>query len=160
MAASNKKNKKVKTVEFVNKKASFLYKLTDTFEAGIMLGGTEIKAIRSGHVNLTDAYCFFQKGELFVKSLYIKEYDYGTYFNHEPRRDRKLLLKRRELKKLERKIREKGFTIVPLRLYLSERGFAKLEIALAQGKRSFDKRNTIKEKDQRRDMDRIKKIRL
>lgn len=152
--------KKRKEIEFSNKKASFLYHITDTYEAGIVLRGTEIKAIRNGHVNLSDSYCFFHKNELFVKSLYIKEYDYGNLFNHEPRRDRKLLLKRRELKKLDRKIREKGFTIVPLRLYLSERGHAKLEIGLAQGKRSFDKRNTIKENDQRRDLDRIKKIRL
>ena len=151
------KPKKPKKIEFVNRKAKFEYHFLDTYEAGLKLQGTEIKAIRTGDVNLSDAYCTFRKGELWVKSLYIKEYLYGTYANHESRQDRKLLLKRQELRKLERKVKEKGFTIIPYRLYLNERGFAKLEIQLAQGKKAYDKRESIKRKDQKRDLDRVKK---
>ena len=149
--------KKKKELEFINRKAAHEYFLTDSFEAGIMLQGTEIKSIRQGHVNLRDAYCLFKKGELYIHNLYIKEYDFGTYDNHEPRRVRKLLLKKQELKKMEKKVKERGMTIVPYRMYLSERGFAKLEISLSQGKKSRDKRNTIKEKDMKRDLDRMKK---
>ena len=152
--------KKKKQIEFVNRKASFEYQFIDKYEAGIVLQGTEIKSIRNGAVNLKDSYCFFQKGELFVKSLFIGEYKYGTYANHETRRTRKLLLKKQELKKLEKKVKERGFTIVPYRLYISERGLAKLEIALAQGKRSYDKRESIKERDNKRDLDRLKKIKI
>ena len=155
--AKQKKLKKPKNIEFKNRKAKFEYHFIDVYEAGLKLQGTEIKAIRTGDVNLSDAYCTFKKGELWVKSLYIKEYIYGTYANHESRQDRKLLLKRRELSKLEKKVKEKGFTIIPYRLYLNERGFAKLEIALAQGKKAYDKRDSIKAKDQKRDLDRIKK---
>ena len=151
------KTKKPKKIEFVNRKAKFEYHFIDTFEAGLKLQGTEIKAIRTGDVNMSDAYCTFRKGELWVKSLYIKEYIYGTYANHESRQDRKLLLKRRELNKLEKKVKAKGFTIIPYRLYLNERGFAKLEIQLAQGKKAYDKRESIKQKDQKRDLDRVKK---
>lgn len=158
--ATKTKKKKSKELEFVNRKATYEYHFIDTYEAGIVLQGTEIKSIRGGLVNLKDAYCLFRKGELYVKSLFIGEYKFGTYFNHETRRDRKLLLRRSELKKLERKVKERGFTIVPYRLYLSERGFAKLEIALAQGKQGHDKRNSIKERDNKRDMQRLKKIRL
>lgn len=131
----------------------------DQFEAGIELTGTEIKSIRRGSADLRDAYCFFKKGELFVKNLYIAEYDWGNQFNHETRRVRKLLLRKAELRKLEKKIKERGFTIVPYRLYLNDRGFAKLEIALAQGKKTHDKRTTIKEREGKRDLDRIKKTR-
>ncbi|MBR9921877.1 MAG: SsrA-binding protein SmpB [Bacteroidetes bacterium] len=151
------KKKKKREIEIVNRKARFQYHFLDTLEVGMVLTGTEIKSIRDGNVNLSDAYCTFRKGELYVRSLYIKEYKYGNVTNHEPRRTRKLLLKRSELKKLERKVKEKGFTIVPYRLYLSDRGFAKLEIALAQGKKSFDKRDSIKEKDQKRDLARQRK---
>ena len=151
------KQKKPKKIEFVNRKAKFEYHFLDKYEAGLKLQGTEIKAIRTGDVNMSDAYCTFRKGELWVKSLYIKEYIYGTHANHESRQDRKLLLKRQELRKLERKVKEKGFTIIPYRLYLNERGFAKLEIQLAQGKKSYDKRESIKRKDQKRDLDRVKK---
>ena len=154
------KDKKDKKIEFINRKAAYEFHFLDEFEAGIVLTGTEIKSIRAGEVNLKDAYCIIRKGELFVKSLFIGEYKYGTYNNHDTRRLRKLLLHRRELKKLERKVKERGFTIVPYRLYLSERGLAKLEIKLAQGKKSFDKRNTIKERDSKRDLARLKKIRL
>ncbi|MCB0621042.1 MAG: SsrA-binding protein SmpB [Saprospiraceae bacterium] len=151
--------KKKKTIEIVNRRASYEYQFLELLEAGIVLQGTEIKSIRSGHANLSDAYCAFTKeGELYVRSLYIREYDYGTYANHEPRRPRKLLLKRSELRKLERKVKERGFTIIPVRLFLSERGFAKLEIALAQGKKSYDKRESIKAKDQKRDLERMRRV--
>ena len=150
-------SKAKKDIEFVNRKAKYEYHFIDTYVAGMQLQGTEIKAIRAGDVNLSDAYCTFRKEELYIKSLYIKEYKYGTYANHEARQDRKLLLKRQELRKLEKKVKEKGFTIVPYRLFVNERGFAKLEIALAQGKKSYDKRDSIKAKDQKRDLDRIKK---
>ncbi len=149
-----------KVIEIKNKKAEFEYRFLQVYEAGLQLQGTEIKSIRAGFANLNDAYCFFKRGELFVRSLYIKEYKYGTYNNHEPRRERKLLLKKQELKKLDRKVREKGFTIVPVRLYISERGLAKLEIALAQGKKSYDKRQSIKERESKRELDRQKKFRL
>ena len=141
-------------IEFVNRRASFEYHFLDLFEAGLKLRGTEIKSIRGGHVGLSDAYCVFENEELYVRSLYIKEYDFGTYANHEARRRRKLLLKKQELKRLQKRVKERGFTIVPVRLYVNERGFAKLEIALAQGKKSFDKRDSIKQKDQKRDLDR------
>ncbi len=151
-------SKKNKTTEFVNKKASYEYFLTDRFEAGIQLQGTEIKSIRAGHVSLTDAYCTFDDPtNLVVRSLYIKEYEFGTYSNHEPRRARKLLLKKQELKKLLKRVKEKGNTIVPIRLFINERGFAKLEIALATGKKSHNKKDSIREKDQKRDMERIQK---
>jgi len=145
-------------VEIINRKAGFEYRFLDTFEAGIMLHGTEVKSIRKGNANLRDAYCFFRKGELYIKSLFIAEYEHGNMFNHESRRTRKLLLKRRELGKLEKQLKEKGLTIVPIRLYINERGLAKLEIALAQGKKVYDKRESIKQKDVKRDLDRIKKM--
>ena len=152
-------NKKKKNIEIVNKKATFEYEFLDTFEAGIMLQGTEIKSIREAKVSLRDAYCFFKRGELYVKSLYIKEYKHGNQFNHEPRRTRKLLLRKSELRKLEKRVKERGFTIVPYRLYLNERGIAKLEIALAQGKKVYDKRRSIKERDTKRELERIQKLR-
>ncbi len=152
--------KKKKTVEIVNRRAQFEYHFLDVFEAGIVLQGTEIKSIRAGNANLSDAYCVFQHGELYVRSMFIAEYEYGTYANHETRRMRKLLLRRPELRKLERRVKERGLTIVPYKLYLSERGMAKLEIALAQGKKTHDKRESIKEKDNKRDLERVKKIRI
>ena len=150
MAGKQKK----KTIEIDNRRARFEYEFLERHEAGLVLTGTEIKSIRKGHVNLRDAYCFFKKGELFVKSMFIAEYEYGTYANHDPRRTRKLLLRGSQLRKLEKKVKERGFTIVPVRLYLNDRGFAKLEIALAQGKKVHDKRKTIKEKDVKRDVER------
>lgn len=146
-----------KPIEIVNKRAKHEYNFLDVVEAGIVLQGTEIKSIRQSKVSLRDAYCFFKKGELYVKSMFIKEYEHGNIFNHEARRTRKLLLKRSELRKLERRVKERGFTIVPYRLYLNERGIAKLEIALAQGKKTYDKRDSIKQKDQKRDLARMKK---
>ncbi|MBK8056079.1 MAG: SsrA-binding protein SmpB [Saprospiraceae bacterium] len=151
---------KLVTKEIVNRKAKFEYSFLQMFEAGIVLTGTEVKALRLGLANLNDAYCLFDHGNLIVKNMFISEYDHGTIYNHDSRRDRRLLLRKTELKKMERRVTEKGFTIVPYRLYFSERGFAKLEVALAQGKKAFDKRESIKERDSKRDMDRLKKIKL
>jgi SsrA-binding protein len=120
--------------------------------AGIMLTGTEIKSIRAGKANIADAYCTFVKEELYVRNMHIQEYEMGNIFNHEPKRDRKLLLNKTELSKLRGKMKDKGFTIVPLQMFLSESGFAKLEIALARGKKLFDKRESLKDKDIQRDM--------
>jgi len=152
------KKKKVHTVEIKNRKASYEYKFIETFEAGLKLMGTEIKSIRSGNANLNDAYCTFNEGELYVRSLFISEYLFGNIFNHETRRDRKLLLHKQELKKLQKKVKEKGFSIVPFRLFINERGFAKLDIALAQGKKAYDKRQSIKAKDSKRELDRMRKL--
>ncbi|WP_420458969.1 SsrA-binding protein SmpB [Neolewinella sp.] len=149
--------KKTKEKEFVNRKAKFEYEFIESVEAGIKLTGTEIKSIRAGHVNLRDGYCAFDRGELILRSLYIGEYKQGNQFNHEERRPRKLLLKRQELRKWEKKVKEKGFTIVPYRLYLNARGLAKVEVALVQGKKVYDKRETIRQRESKRTMDRIKK---
>ena len=151
---------KQNTIEIVNRKAKFEYHFNAEFEAGLVLTGTEIKSIRKGNANLKDAYCFFKKGELYVKSMFIAEYKFGSYNNHDTRRTRKLLLKKSELKKLERKVSEKGFTIVPYKLYISERGHAKLLIILGQGKKSYDKRATIKERENKRDLNRLNKMKL
>lgn len=147
-------NMPAKTPEIVNRKAKYEYHLIDQYEAGIVLTGTEVKSLRAGNANLSDAYCMFDHGNLIVKSMYIAEYDHGNIHNHETRADRRLLLKKSELKKIQRKVEEKGLTLVPYRLYFSDRGFVKLEIWLAQGKKSFDKRHTIKDKDMKRDLDR------
>ncbi len=151
---------KSKPKEIVNRRAEHEYHFLSKHEAGIVLQGPEIKSIRSGHVNLTDAYCVFTAGELYVKSMYIKEYDNATYTQQESRRDRKLLLRRPELKKLERRVKEKGLTLIPYRVYFSERNLVKVEIVLGQGKKSFDKRETIKEKDTKRDLERLTKLRI
>lgn len=160
MAKSKKDKKKLKDIEIVNKKATYEFFFRDTLEVGIMLTGTEVKSIKNGEANLKDAFCFFRKGELFIKNLFIAEFKYGNINNHETRRLRKLLLKKIELRKWERKVKEKGFTIIPHKIYLSERGLIKLEIALGQGKKSYDKRESIKAKDNKRQMERLKKIRL
>ncbi len=141
-------------IEIKNKRAKYEYFLSDELTAGIVLSGTEIKSIRMGKVNITDAYCAFEKGELFVKNMHISEYVFGSYNKHEPRTERKLLLNRRELKKYETKTKERGFTIIPLRLFISNKGFAKLDIALAKGKKQYDKRESIKQKDVFRDIER------
>lgn len=141
-----------------NKKASFNYTFIEKYTAGIKLTGTEIKSIRLGKASLVDAYCLFIEGELFIRGLNITEYAFGTHFNHEPKQDRKLLLTKRELKKLERKSTEKGLTIVATRLFITESGWAKVDIALAKGKQEFDKRNEIKKKDLNRDMQRVRKF--
>jgi SsrA-binding protein len=139
-----------------NKRARFDFELLDRYVAGLQLLGSEIKSIRDGKANLIDAFCAFEHGELWVRNLHIAEYTWANRMNHETKRARKLLLKKGELRKLEAKVKEKGFTIVPVKLFLSERGFAKLEIALARGKRTHDKRSTIRERDVARDMDREK----
>lgn len=138
-----------------NKRASFDYELMDFFTAGVVLTGTEIKSIRAGKASLTDSYCLMIKDELWAKGIQISEYFFGTYNNHNPRRDRKLLLTKKELRKLTRLTKETGFTIVPTKLFINEKGLAKLEVAVAKGKKEYDKRQTIKEKDDKREMDRF-----
>jgi SsrA-binding protein len=142
-----------------NKKAFFDYEIIEKLVAGMQLTGTEIKSIRMGKASLADAYCLFHNNELWVKNMRISVYDHGSYLNHEPYRDRKLLLNRKELNKLEKQTREKGLTIVALRLFISENGYAKLEIALVRGKKKYDKREAIKQKDMKRDMERLGKTR-
>jgi SsrA-binding protein len=146
-------------INIKNRKASFEYQFIATFVAGISLLGTEIKSIRDNKANISDAHCVFIDDELFVRNLHIAEYPNGGYINHEPKRDRKLLLNRQELNKMLGKVTEKGNSIIPIRLFMNETGKAKLEITLAKGKKVHDKRDSIKEKEQKRDMDRIKKIR-
>jgi SsrA-binding protein len=146
-------------INIKNKKAYFNYEIIDKFEAGIVLAGTEIKSIRAGKASLADAYCKFIDGELWVL-MSIAEYSHGGVYNHEPNRRRKLLLTKRELRKLEKKTQESGMTIVPLRLYLNDKGFAKLEIALARGKKKYDHRQAIKDRDEKREMARNRKYRL
>ena len=141
-------------MEISNKKAYYEYYIEDKYIAGLVLAGTEIKSLRAGKASFNDSYCIFDKGELFVKSLHISEYSFGTYTNHEPLQERKLLLNKRELKKLEGKIREKGYSIIPLRIFLSEKGFFKMEIGLGKGKKIYDKRETIKERESDRDVKR------
>ena len=140
-----------------NKKAYFEYHILDKYTAGISLLGTEIKSIRAGKANINDSFCSFLNDGLYIRNMHISEYSHGSFYNHEARRDRKLLLTDRELKKLRVKGEEKGYTIIPLRMFISERGFAKLEIALAQGKKDFDKRDTIKERESKRELDRVMK---
>ncbi|HOO69178.1 MAG TPA: SsrA-binding protein SmpB [Bacteroidales bacterium] len=141
-----------------NKRASFEYEFIDTYTAGIVLTGTEIKSIRAGKASLVDSYCYFVGKELFVKNMNIADYWWGSFNKHDPRRDRKLLLNKRELSKLFRATREKGLTIVVTKLFIAENGYAKLNIALARGKREYDKRETIKEKDMRRESDRMARL--
>ena len=149
----------IKNVEFINKKATHEYSFVYTLDAGIVLQGTEIKSIRLGKVNMSDAYCTVMSDgrELLVNNLHISEYKYGTYNNHIPKRSRKLLVKKMELNKLYGKVKEQGFSIVPYRLFINEKGLAKLEIALAKGKKSYDKRDSLKEKDAKRNLDRMLK---
>jgi SsrA-binding protein len=145
-----------KSVNIKNKKAGHEYFLLQELTAGIQLTGTEIKSIRDGKASIVDAYCTFKGDELFVISMHIAEYTYGTYNNHEPKRDRKLLLTKRELKKLQVKVKEKGFTIVPTLLFINEKGLAKLTIALAKGKHHYDKRENLKSRDHKREIERLK----
>lgn len=145
-------------INIKNKKAFFEYEIIDKYVAGIQLQGTEIKSIREGRAGLVDSYCQFFSGELYVKNMHISEYKFGSLNNHESKRERKLLLQKRELDKLERKLKESGLTLVPLRLFMTDRGLAKLEIALAKGKKTFDKRETLKQKDAKRDIDRAMKV--
>ena len=142
-------------ISIKNKKASFEYSFLVSFTAGIMLTGTEVKAIREGKANLSDSFCILANGDLWVKNMHISEYKQGSYNNHEPKRLRKLLLNKSELVKIQSKLKEKGVTIIPIQLFFNERGLAKLEIALARGKKTFDKREDIKKKDQQREIARV-----
>ena len=144
-------------INIKNRKASHEYEFIDKYVAGIALKGTEIKSIRNSQVNMSDSYCVFIEEELWIKNLHISEYVNGGYINHEPKRKRKLLLKRTELEKIHGKVKTKGVTIIPLRLFVNEKGKAKVEIAVAKGKKIFDKRESLKEKDNKRNLDRIKK---
>lgn len=141
-----------------NKKASHDYEFLEKFIAGIKLTGTEIKSIRAGKATLTDSFCHFRNRELYIKGMHIAEYWWGNINNHDPLRERKLLLTTRELKKLERKVKETGYTVIVIKVFINERGFAKAEIALARGKKEYDKRETLKRKDATREMDRMRKV--
>ncbi|MBO4403055.1 MAG: SsrA-binding protein SmpB [Bacteroidales bacterium] len=140
------------TINIKNRKAEFEYFLSTKFTAGMVLTGTEIKAIRTGKANLTDSYCLFIGEEFWVRGLHISEYKAGSYNNHDPKRDRKLLLTKRELRKIQSKLNEKGTTVIPTLLFINENGYAKLEIAIARGKKMYDKRETLKEKEIRRSL--------
>jgi SsrA-binding protein len=147
-------NKMNNTVKIKNKKASFEFFLLEKFVAGIVLTGTEIKSIRESKASIAEAYCLFIREELFIRNMHIAEYTYGTCNNHDPKRDRKLLMNKRELKKLSNRLKEQGITVVPISLFINEKGFAKIEISLAKGKKLYDKRETIKGKDMQREIDR------
>lgn len=144
-----------KDINIKNRRATFDYAVTETFTAGIVLTGTEIKSIRLGKASLADTYCYVHNGEVWVKNMYIAQYFYGTYNNHLERRERKLLLTRKEIRALEKASQSPGFTIIPLRLFISSRGLAKLVIGVGRGKKQYDKRQSIKERDDKRDMARI-----
>ncbi len=146
---------KLPQINIRNKRASFDYELLDSYQAGIVLTGTEIKSVRLGKASLVDTFCFFNNSELWVKNMYIAEYFYGTYNNHSARRDRKLLLTKKELQKMQRLTKESGFSIIPVKLYITDKGLAKLNIAIAKGKKMYDKRESIKEREDKRNIDRF-----
>jgi SsrA-binding protein len=147
-----------KKINIQNKKARFEYEFLDKYTAGIQLTGTEIKSIRESKARITESFCEFnEQGELFVVNMFIEEYSHGNFFNHKPKSERRLLLNKRELKKLEKEVKNSGLTIVPLRLFMTDKGWAKLDIALAKGKKLHDKRETMKDRDNKRDLARIKK---
>jgi SsrA-binding protein len=143
------------SINIKNKRATFDYEILERFVAGVQLAGTEIKSIRAGKASLVDSYCYFVNHELWLKGMNVAEYFYGTYNNHQPMRERKLLLHKKELNKLERKTKESGLTIIPIRMFLNERGFAKMEIGLAKGKKQHDKRESLKLQDAKKEMDRV-----
>ncbi len=148
------------TVSIKNKRARFDYELLETFEAGLVLGGTEIKSIRQSKARITESFCEFNdRGELFIVNMNIDPYSHGSFYNHKPTAERKLLLQKKELKKLFKEVTKDGLTIVPLKLYINDKGWAKLSVALARGKKNYDKRGTIKDRENKRNLDRIKKIR-
>lgn len=149
---------KAKDINIQNKKARFNYEISDTFTAGIVLTGTEIKSIRDGKASLVDSYCIVQNGEVWVKGMNISEYFYGSYNNHVARRDRKLLLNKKEIAKLSRAAEDVGFTIVPLRLFINERGLAKLVIGIGRGRKAYDKRQAIRERDDKRHLSDLKRV--
>lgn len=147
-----------KKINIKNRRARFEYELLDTYTAGMVLGGTEIKSIRAGKASISESFCEFnEEGELFIINMHIDEYSHGSHYNHKPRAERKLLLNKRELKKLNKEVKASGLTIIPLNLFLNDRGLAKLNIALAKGKKLYDKRETIKNRENKRNLDRIKK---
>ena len=147
-----------RSVNILNKKAGYLYELLDSYTAGIVLTGTEIKSIRAGKASIAESFCEFnENSELFVVNMTVQEYDYGNHFNHNPKAERKLLLNKKELQKLEKEVKNSGLTIIPTKLFINEKGFAKLRIALAKGKKLFDKRESIKDRENKRNLDRIKK---
>ena len=150
-------SKKFELPEIVNRKARFNYEFIESYKAGLVLTGTEIKSVKEGKVNMSDSFCYFRNGELWLKNLHISVYSNGSYANHEPLRLRKLLLQKRELRKLEGKIKEKGLTIIPYEIFFNERGIAKIQIELAKGKKAYDKRETIKERDTQKEIQRVKK---
>ena len=149
--------KSQRRVDIRNKRATFDYIVLDRYTAGIVLTGTEIKSIRAGKAGLVDTFCYIHNGEVWVKNMYVAEYDRGSYGNHLPRRDRKLLLNRKEIDRLQSATKQTGYTIVPLLVFIDEHGRAKMDIALCKGKKDFDKRQTLKEKEDRREMDRAMK---
>jgi len=144
-------------IQIKNKKAWHDFEILEKFIAGIQLTGTEIKSIRAGKASLVDSFCYFHDGELYVKGMHISEYTFGNIYNHLPKRDRKLLLTKKELRKIGKNVREKGMTMVALRIFISGSGYAKLEIALARGKKEYDKREDLKKKDTQRQLDRVMK---
>ena len=144
-------------INILNKRAKFDYEFLEKYDAGIVLTGTEIKSIRLGKASITESFCEFHDGELFVINSHVEEYLYGTHYNHKAKSERKLLLNKKELKSLEKSMQNKGLTIIPLRLYVNEKGYAKMEIALCKGKKTYDKRETIKDRDTKREIDRMKK---
>lgn len=145
------------SISIKNRKAKFEYEFLETHVAGIKLAGTEIKAIRMGKASITESFCEFQNNELFVINMHVEEYSHATHFNHNPKSERKLLMQKRELRKLEKEVKNTGLTIIPINLFINDRGIAKLKIALAKGKKLYDKRETIKDRDNKRSLDRIKK---
>ncbi|NPA45780.1 MAG: SsrA-binding protein SmpB [Chlorobi bacterium] len=158
MAKKNKQSPFKNHIDIRNKKARFDYDILEKYEAGIQLTGTEIKAIRMGKASIAESYCEFNdRGELFVTNMYIKEYDYGTHYNHNPKRQRKLLLHKKQLRKLRQMAATKGITIIPLRLYINKKGLAKMEIAVARGRKKYDKRQVLRERDIARELDRERK---
>ncbi len=146
-----------KKINVRNKRATFDYEILEEWTAGIVLAGTEIKSIRMGKVSMTDSYCYFERGELWIRGVNIAEYSWGTCNNHTPKRDRKLLLTRKELRKIERALQDRGLTVVGLRLFLNERGLVKVVVGLARGRKSYDKREYLKVNDARREMEQVKK---
>jgi SsrA-binding protein len=144
-------------MEIKNRTATFDYFIEDKFDAGMMLTGTEVKALREGKVSFNDSYCLFDQEELYIKGLHISPYSHGSYANHNPIRDRKLLLKKKEINRIAQKLKEKGFTIVPLKIYFNDRGFAKIQIGLGKGKKLHDKRESIKERETQREIKRFLK---
>lgn len=148
----------LKTVNILNKRAKFDYEFLEKYTAGIVLTGTEIKSIRLGKASIAESFCEFHGLELFMINSHVEEYSYGTHYNHKAKSERKLLLNKKELKSLNKSLQNKGLTIVPIRLFTSEKGLAKVEIALARGKKNFDKRESIKERDTQRDLDRLKRF--